>query len=59
MTPKELQYIEDALGNEKQMQTSCTNLASQIQDAKLKTLLEDISDKHRDCFGKFYNLIKS
>jgi hypothetical protein len=59
MTPKELLYIEDVLGNEKQLQTSCTNLASQVQDAKLRMLLQDISDKHRDCFGKFYNLIKS
>jgi hypothetical protein len=58
MTPKELLYIEDALGNNQQMQTSCTNLASQVQDAKLRMLLQDISDKHRDCFNKFYNLIK-
>ncbi|MHB1153004.1 MAG: hypothetical protein ACYCWE_18235 [Eubacteriales bacterium] len=59
MTPKELQYIEDVLGNEQEMQNACTNLASQVQDVKLKTFIQDLSDKHRKCFNDFYNLINS
>lgn len=59
MTPKELQYIEDVLANEQEMQTACNNLASQVQDAKFKTIIQDLSDKHRKCFDDFYNIINS
>lgn len=57
MTPKELLYIDDVLGNVQQIEKSCTDLAAQIQDSNLKTMLQDFSTKHRECFGKFINLI--
>lgn len=42
MSPKELLYIEDALGHSQQMQTSFSSLASQIQDAELKSFNETL-----------------
>ncbi len=59
MSPKELLYVEDALGNEKQMKTACCDLANQIQDAELKSFVEGLSAKHQETFGKFYSLLNS
>ena len=36
MSPKELLYIEDALGHEQQMKKSCTDFANQLQDVQPK-----------------------
>ncbi len=58
MSPKELLYIEDALGHAKQMQTSCTDFASQIKDPELKSFVSGLSTKHSECFTKFYSLLK-
>ena len=33
MSPKELLYVEDALGHEQYFQTKCKETANQIQDA--------------------------
>ena len=57
MTPKELLYIEDALGHERAMQQSCTQLAGQLQNADLKNFLTQMASKHGDEFLKFYALL--
>lgn len=57
MSPKELLYIEDALGHAKEMQTACTDFASQLQDPELKTFAAELSNKLQDCFSKFYGLL--
>lgn len=57
MTQKELLYIEDALGHEEQSKTSCKGLASQIKDKELKTFVNELAEKHTECFGKFYSLL--
>ncbi len=57
MTPKELLYIEDALGHEKHMKTKCTDYASKIQDAELKSFVEQLTTKHQQIFGQFYQLL--
>ena len=59
MTPKELQYIEDALGHEKQMKQLCQNLAGQIQDGELKSLVSSLACKHDDSYNRFYSLLNS
>ncbi len=59
MSPKELLYIEDALGHEKQMKTACTDFANQLQDAELKTFVQNLCAKHEQAFGKFYSLLNS
>ncbi|MDD6312121.1 MAG: hypothetical protein PUB08_01435 [Firmicutes bacterium] len=57
MTQKELNYVEDALGHEKEMQTICTDLASQISDSDLKSFVQTLANEHTDSFSKFYSLI--
>ena len=57
MTSKELQYVEDALGHVKTMETTCANFASQLQDPELKSFVQGLATKHKNCFNKFYNLL--
>ena len=40
MSPKELLYIDDALGHATQMKAACTDFASKLQDPELKTSLQ-------------------
>ena len=57
MTSKELLYIEDALGHEKFLQTKCREAAGKIQDAELRTFVENMADKHAQIFSSFYNVL--
>ena len=52
MSPKELLYIEDALGHAKFMQT-----AQQLQDAELKNCVQQMATKYQDLFNQFYQLV--
>ena len=52
MSPKELTYIEDALGHEKFLKTQCQEAAKNLQDGELKSCVE-----HQQIFDSFYNLI--
>lgn len=57
MSPKELLYVEDALGHAKEMKTACTDFAGQLQDAELKTFVTGLSTKYGECFTNFYKLL--
>ena len=57
MSPKELLYIEDALGHEKQLKDCCSNFASLLQDAQLKNFVQGLCSKHQTNFDKFYGLL--
>ena len=57
MTNKELLYIEDALGHAKYFQTQWQETANQIQDAELKSLVNQMAQKHQKIFTSFYNLL--
>ena len=57
MTNKELLYIEDALGHAQDFQTKCNETASQIQDAELKTCVQQMAQKHQQIFQSFYDLL--
>ena len=57
MTTKELLYVEDALGHEKYFQAKCKESANQIQDAELKSYVEQMAQKHQQLFQKFYELL--
>lgn len=57
MSPKELLYVEDALGHEKQMKTVCSDLSSQIQDTELKNFVLELCGKHQETFDKLYSLL--
>ncbi len=57
MSPKELTYIEDALGHEKFLKTQCQEAVKNLQDLELKSSVEQLSQKHQQIFDNFYNLI--
>ena len=57
MSPKELTYIEDALGHEKFLKTQCQDAVKNLQDSELKSCVEQFSQKHQQIFDNFYNLI--
>lgn len=57
MSPKELLYIEDALGHTKQIKTVCSDFSSQINDTELSNFVADIAKKQQQTFDRFYNLL--
>ena len=57
MTTKELSYVEDALSHEQYFQTKCKDTANQIQDAELKTFVEEMAQKHCKLFQDFYSVL--
>ena len=59
MSPKELLYIQDALDHAEETKKCCTDFASQIQDATLRNLLQDVSSKQGETFTNFYSLLNS
>lgn len=57
MSPKELLYIEDALGHEQFSITQCKNAVESLQDPQLKEYAQQMVDKHQQAFGQFYQLV--
>ena len=57
MSPKELLYIEDALGHEKQIKTTCQDSMEKLQDKDLSNFVSTIAQRHTTCFNNFYTLI--
>lgn len=57
MTPKELLYIEDALGHTKFLMTQCNQAISQLTDPALKQQVQQIVNSNQKLFTQFYNLV--
>ena len=57
MSPKELNYIEDALGHEQFLKTQCQEAIQNLQDPTLKTQGQQMTQKHQQIFDNFYNLV--
>ena len=57
MSPKELNYIEDALGHESFFKTQCQDAAKNLQDPELRTYVEQMAQKHQQLFDQFYHLV--
>ena len=57
MSPKELQYIEDALGHERFLQSQCQQAMSRLTDPELKNTVNQLMAKHQELFSRFYNLV--
>ena len=57
MSPKELLYIEDALGHIQFMMTQCQDAASTLSDSTLRTQAQSLYDSNKKLFDKFYSLI--
>lgn len=58
MSPKELLYIEDTLGHEKQMGAVCNDAVSNLEDEELKNFVTKISQRHTQCFNSIFGVLK-
>lgn len=57
MSPKELQYIEDALGHEQFLLTQCRQAVGALKDPDLKNCVNQMLTKHQELFNRFYGLV--
>ncbi len=57
MSPKELQYIEDALGHEQFLQSQCQQAAQQLTDPDLKNMVRQLMTRHQEIFSRFFQLV--
>ncbi len=57
MSPKELLYLEDALGHEKFLKTQCQQAAQALQNTQLKQCVAQWEEKHAQLFQKLYGLM--
>ena len=57
MTPKELLYIEDALGHIRFMTTQCNQAASQLTDPTLKQAVQKFANNNQKLCTQFFNLV--
>ena len=57
MSPKDLMYIEDALGHEQILKKQCEEAAKCINDPQLKSCVEQMTNKHEEIFKQFYQLV--
>ena len=57
MSPKELLYIEDALGHTQYLMTQCRAAASQLTDPALRGEAQRMVAEHQKLFSSFYNLV--
>ena len=57
MSPKELLYVEDALGHTQYLICQCRQAANTLTDPALKSQAQQLVNSNRDLFTKFYNLI--
>ena len=57
MTTKELLYVDDALGHAMFLVTQCEDAAGKLQDAALKQQVQQMADRHRHVYRKFYDLV--
>ena len=57
MSPKELQYIEDALGHEQFLLEQCRQATQQLQDQDLKNCVSQMLTRHQKIFDRFFQLV--
>lgn len=57
MSPKELMYLEDALGHEHFLEIQCRQAEAALTDPALKNLACQMADRHKQLFQKLYNLV--
>ena len=57
MSPKELMYIEDALGHEQFLQTQCQQAAQALQNQELKNYVTQLANQQQQLFQQLYQLV--
>lgn len=55
MSPKELQYVDDALSHEQFLKSQCENTAQRLSDANLKSFVNQLATEHQEIFGKLFS----
>ena len=57
MTPKEILYVEDALGHAQFLMQQSQNAATSLQDATLKQQAQQLVNRNQQIFKQFYSLV--
>lgn len=57
MSPKELLYIEDALGHEEFLKVQCQQAAQALTNPELKNYVNQLVNQHQQLFQKLYQLV--
>lgn len=57
MSPKELLYVEDALGHENILKAQCQQALNNLTDPELKTFVQQMMRDHQQLFSRFYQLV--
>ena len=57
MTPKEVLYVEDALGHAQFLKTQCQNAINTLTDPALKQQAQQWLDTNTQTFRQFYSLV--
>ena len=57
MSPKELLYIEDALGHAQYLMTQCRSAAGQLTDPALKSYAQELVNGNQKLFTQFFDLV--
>ena len=57
MTTKEMLYLDDALSHAQFLATQFQTASDQLQDSTLKLQAQQMADRHRHVYQKFYNLV--
>ena len=57
MTPKEILYVEDALGHAQFLTQQTQNAVNSLNDAALRRQAQQLVDKNRQIFQQFYSLV--
>ena len=57
MTPKELLYIEDALGHTKFLMTQCNEAIGKLTDPALKQQVQQLANRNQRLYMQFFGLV--
>ncbi len=57
MTPKEVLYVEDALGHTQYLMTQCRTAAAQLSDPALQAQAQELLKSNQELFRQFYELV--
>ncbi len=57
MTPKEVLYVEDALGHAQFLKTQCQDAVDALQDPNLKRQAQQWLQENQNIFRSFYSLV--
>lgn len=57
MSPKELQYVDDALSHEQFLKAQCENTAQRLSNADLKSFVALLASEHQEIFGKLFSTL--